>query len=121
MTEFGVRIGKVEYLDYQNDIYKEPFYNTSLPFIHKRKHFEHEKEFRAVIRLDLQDGPIYDWSKEEFEKGKMIPVDVEKLVEKVIVHPHAEEKFIEKVKETIKSYRYDFEVAISEMNEEPLF
>lgn len=127
LTELGVRTGKVRYLDYQSDIYFDgnefpvEAYNVSIPFIHKRKHFEHEKEYRAIITLDPQGGPTHDWNKEEFEKGKMIPVDVKKLIAKVIVHPQAEEKFIEKVRETIKSYRYEFEVAISEMNAKPLF
>ena len=127
LTKHSVRIGKVRYLDYQNDIYYDRHdfpvtaSNASTPFIHKRKHYEHEKEYRAIIELEPQSGWAYDWSKEEFEKGKMIPVDVEKLIEKVVVHPHAEEKFIEKVRETVKRYGFDFEVAISEMNAIPLF
>ena len=74
-----------------------------------------------TLRMNRRGEPRVRPVEEEFEKGKMIPVDLEKLIEKVIVHPQAEEKFIEKVRETIKSYGFDFEVSISEMNEAPLF
>lgn len=126
-TNYRVNIGIVHYIDYQNGIFydKQKFphigYNASTPFIHKRIYFKHEQEYRAILEIDTHDEINIFWENEEFSKGKMISIKVEKLIEKIIVSPNADNKFINKVKETVNKYGFDFKVSKSIMNEKPLF
>jgi len=126
-TDYTVNAGKVRYLDYQNDIYydQDQFqnvaYNVKTPFIHKRNHFKHEQEYRALIEVETENGWEYDWGAEEYTKGKMIQIDVETLIEKIIVPPNTNEKFANEVKKLISMYGYDFHVRKSEMEKEPKF
>ena len=76
--------GKVIYIDYDTD----PFYatedggysvaNALVAFIHKRKMFEHEKEYRAVVPK-TPDEPQ--------GVGLEVDVDLEMLVNRVIIAP----------------------------------
>lgn len=122
-----IYIGKVRYLDYKNDIFynRNEFphstFTTFTPFIHKRLHFKHEQEYRALTEVESHSNFKHDWSIEESENGKFIDVNVEELIEKVIVPPKANLKLIEEVKNIIRKYGFDFKVSKSIMNIEPLF
>lgn len=65
---------------------------------HKRRAFEHEKEFRLIYA----DFKLLQSSKESW--GASISVDLEKLVESVIVSPLAPRWFVDVVKGVIKQY-----------------
>ena len=44
-----VYVGEVTYINYESEIF--PDHNSYLPFIYKRRSFEHERELRAVAKL----------------------------------------------------------------------
>lgn len=127
-TEYDVYAGEVRYLDYEEDIYHDydefPVmgYNAMTPFVHKRKFFAHENEYRAIVDLsNMEGGPAYEWSGEENKNGKFIKVDLETLIEKIIVPPHAEDDFLEFVKQKVESADLSADVDRSAMHDEPQF
>ena len=46
--QFKKNTSLVKYIDYEKDVIKGE--NKFLPFVHKRKRFQHEKELRLFIR-----------------------------------------------------------------------
>jgi hypothetical protein len=82
---YNVFAGMVIYIDYHTD----PFFNgisnprtrpnIFIPFIHKRSLFKHENEYRAIITAD----DVSDF----FPNGIAVPVDVNRLIKRVIVAP----------------------------------
>jgi len=129
--EQNVYIGKVRYLDYEEDIFYEetefPHHITNLfiPYIHKRKFFEHEKEYRAVIDVSDQCIPgkwlEYDWESEESVSGKFVPINLQTLVNRIIVSPYSSNWYHELVEETIDEILPVVPVVASEINMEPRF
>jgi hypothetical protein len=117
-------IGQVRYKNYETDMYYDDYdlsklrntgFNLFLPFIHKRKNYEYEKEYRAVIPVDdkkkldtcLQNGGIF------------VPVDLKLLIKKIILAPGSPDWFKELVKETLRTYKLDVEVVRSVVDDEP--
>lgn len=127
-TDHSVHAGRVRYLDYKTDIYHDghdfPYdgYNALSPFVHKRKFFVHEKEYRALADLSKKsNSPAYDWSDEENQNGKFISVNLGTLIEKVIVPPQAEDPFLHTVTKAVIDSGLDIEVLRSTMGREPRF
>ena len=127
-TDHEVHAGRVRYLDYENDIYHDPDdfpydgYNALAPFVHKRRFFRYENEYRALIDLSRTGGsPAHDWSDEENSKGKFISTDLEALIESVVVPPHSDVGFIEQVTEKLRTVGLTVDVNKSEMTDTPRF
>jgi len=74
-------VGKVKYVDFETDFV--PVRNALIPFLHKRKSFDHEKEVRAVIWSAPANEDVSNIS------GIEVPADIETLIEKVYVSPYA--------------------------------
>ena len=70
-------IGKVNYVDYDETIIPEG--NTFYAYLHKRHHFEHEREVRAMM-LDT------DQLSDQFV-GRFCQVDLSELVHQIVVSP----------------------------------
>lgn len=128
-NEQKIYAGKVRYIDYDTGVFYHPveypvtFDNIITPFIHKRKHFSHEKEYRAISQVwgnDLNPWE-YDWEKEESQNGKYFNVDLPVLIEKIVVSPESSEWFKSLVRETMKTYLPEIPVENSIMDEDPLF
>lgn len=92
--EKKVYIGMVRYKDFENDIFYSdynmrqigyPGFNLFLPFIHKRKIYEHEKEYRAIVP--------YDEAKETKPEGIMIKVELKHLIKSIILAPSCPDWF----------------------------
>ena len=55
---------------------------------HKRRSFEHEKEYRAVIlRWKKKGNGEIDFSKSSFQEGIYVSIELDKLVENVYLSP----------------------------------
>lgn len=108
-----VFIGKIKYIDYEKDWMPEG--NMFYPFVHKRKSFESEQELRAVV----MKFPPPDWNKdtqqlnltkEVFNRGEYIDIDLDTLVEKVYVSPTSQEWFLDLVKSVSAKYSLEKEI-----------
>jgi len=102
-----VCIGVVEYIDH--DSAEIGMGNEFMPLFRKRKAFEHERELRAmVIRRTVDDrgnarlvrGPIPG-------KGMLVPVDVQRLIQEIVVAPTAPHSFVDLVSSVTKQCDFD--------------
>ena len=97
--------GMVKYVDYET--YEVP-YNIYDWVIIKRKSFEHEREFRAVL---MDAGPC--------EAGVAVPVDVNSLIESVFIAPSAAPWFADVVRKVVARYGVTAPVIHSELLAHP--
>jgi hypothetical protein len=128
-TPQKIRASKVRYINFDEDIWYHPSefpndgYNLFTPLIHKRIEFEDEREFRLVrIISDITDRRQNEyWENQPNQMGEHIPVDLEALIGKVILHPTAEESTLERVKETLLKFGLDKTVERSILQSERYF
>lgn len=122
-----IRPSKIRYLDYEEDVwfdaidYPHTHYNFLVPFIHKRKEFMHENEFRLFIEIPESEKTVDYWDNQSNHKGKLVPIDVNGLVDKIILPPTSDDKTDLKIKELTKKYSFDFTFEKSKLNSEPYF
>lgn len=104
-----IRLGKIKYVDYQeeNICNKDIFY----PFFHKRKSFEYEKEFRALIYKN----------KKTKERGTFIPINIKTLIKKIYIAPTAEDWIKALVESLVKKYNLNIEIKKSNLFDDPVF
>lgn len=114
-----VSIGSVSYVDYNN--YFIPERNTLIPFLHKRKSFEHEREVRAIVSaVPVNDGKS-DMSRDICDIGKYYRVDLSVLIQEVVVAPFAPDWFLELVKSGTARYNFNFPVVKSSQADDPMW
>jgi hypothetical protein len=99
-----IKIGRVNYIDYGNQ-----FAGINEAFWFKRKSFEHEREVRAVIK---------DFRAKD-EVGKLVPIDVEILIEKVYLSPTSASWFKELVNDVMQKYNFKKPILVSDMTALP--
>lgn len=109
-VDFGM-VNYIDYNKYNNGTSKEQFDIFDAVW-YKRKSFEHEKEFRAVI-TDERSPACRDWN-------KTIHIDLMKLIENIYISPTVDEWFAELVKSIVRN-RYNLPINIkqSELNDLP--
>ena len=110
-TKQAVNIGQVKYIDYSNPKEQISGFYFANQVLHKRKQFEDEKELRAVIKDDdiLQDSkPIT-----QAQTGRLIEVNLKKLINYVYVSPRAEIWELEVIKALLNRYNVNVPVDIS--------
>ena len=73
---------RVEYVDYETFRIPE---DSLTPYFYKRISFKYETEFRAVIQRDREKRIKAD--KLSFNNGIYVPVDIDKLIERVYISP----------------------------------
>ena len=115
-TAEGIWIGEVEYVDFKNwepsnRIFNIGDANTLKAFFLKRKGFEHEREIRAITNI------LYNKHKQE--KGILVDIDLNELVETIVISPISEDWFINLTSNIIKKYSYRFSVKKSELGIKP--
>lgn len=119
----GVEFGFVRYIDHWKDaeLVKGPLILTD-PFFLKRKSFEHEHEFRALVfDLPIHNGTI-DWECSAFPGGGVaVPIDLEMLVEAIYVAPGAPPWFRQVVESAVERLGARFRVVQSRLDEDPIF
>lgn len=109
LEPFGIRIGKIVYVDHRKD--KIPFSDTYAPFFQKRKSYQHECELRAIIRgyprAETLTKGLPDALEESDGLGEAgIPVKVylPTLIERVYVAPTSPAWFKSLVEVILKDY-----------------
>lgn len=118
-TESDVYIGKVHYVDYEEEFIPE--WNAFSPYVYKRKSFEHEKELRAVIQ-EVPAHPVedkLDWSILPRGFGANVNVDLEILIENVYVAPTSPQWVYDLVKSVMKKYGINRDVIKSNLYTNP--
>ena len=98
-------IGKVNYITYD-----KPLKDDQKPVWYKRDSFIHENEIRAVV-TDIGCADI----------GKLIPVDIDTLIENVYVSPTSAPWLVSLVKSVMLKYGIDKPVRYSRLNDIPVF
>lgn len=117
-----VLIGKVKYIDYETEWFKDDNYHD--PFLHKRKSYEHERELRAItIKWPIPEEGGWDLepSIEIIKAGISVVVDLTGLIERIYVAPEAPAWFTELVQSVTNKYEYDIEVRQSLLNSQPVY
>lgn len=137
---YRVFLGKIEYINHYE--YPVPHNIKDLSplytwYFHKRKTFEHEKEFRAIFfdvprslmdyidkdgnLINLEGALKDDKYPDTCSTGKPLEVDVDKLIGEVVTSPYIRnEKWItETVCSVVNQYGFDFVVNPSKLLDEP--
>lgn len=108
-------VGEVQYIDYARDTFS--FTNTFDPIMHKRKSFTFEQEVRAVVHEFELPAP----APSNKELGFSVPVDLNRFIEAVYVHPEAADWFFSLVKNIAQKYRLNASVNRSTLSEKPVW
>lgn len=115
----NIHVGLVKYIDYDSEWLPEG--NTFFPFTHKRKSFEHEREFRAIF----QDVPIYSGTiavgLKNSQSGFPVNLAINRLIKCVHVSPTAPAWFQKLVVQTSRQFGFSFDVKNSDLYGEPVF
>ena len=140
--ECGVYIGKIVYIDNDND--NDQYLKNLLdlarnigirvpeillysPYFRKRKEYEHEQEVRLIVDIVPADVPVevpletflMDEFPDMWDTGILINVDVSTLIDQVIISPYAESWVTETVESVVDNYGYNFEVNPSTLLDKP--
>lgn len=107
--------GLVEYADYDTVVFDGN--NLLVPFMHKRKEFESERELRVVVsRLPAQEGSmVLDYSV-SMPNGLLAPVDLDTLVEAVVLAPQTPEWQFESLRALVAALGFRFPVERSSLD-----
>jgi len=114
-----IHIGMATYIDYATE-----WIRKGTPFLHKRKSFAHEKELRALmcrwppLRSDKRGS---DWANPAISDGIHVPVDLEKLISRVIVAPKSPPWLYRLVESVTRKYGISAPVKTSSLSTEPVW
>lgn len=120
-SDQGIKIGKVNYVDWDEKEISVEDYDPLVPAFYKRKAFEHEKELRLAFRLTLEHDQVYssDAYKLNSPPGRKIQVDTEALIDTIYTSPRAPGWFVQTVEDMVDSYGLDVDVEHSALLETP--
>lgn len=110
-----VQLGPVQYVDYSS--HRLPHNHPLLPFFHKRRSFEHESEFRALVFEHL--GP--PGATTPGPPGKLIPVDLATLIETIHVAPNRGSWEREAIEAGLRRFGLEMPVVKSRLDDSPLY
>lgn len=88
VTDKPIFIGKVNYYDEKCDpipVNK----NSFIPFLQKRRIYEYESEVRCCYALSQQKDKEIEWQQQDIYHGVFIPVDLDKMIERVYISPYS--------------------------------
>lgn len=115
--ERNIFAGKIDYIDYETEcFYGSSSHNyTSMNlfslFIHKRKIYSYEKEFRAICS-DSNGNNL---------KGLSIEVDLNNLIQEIYLSPYSDENQLSNVQNKIKELNLNYEVKFSSFKSKPYY
>lgn len=109
-NEFRQYIGEVNYIDYKKEYI--PFDDDFFPFLFKRKSFQYEREVRIITDVSAQGITI--------NEGLKIDVDIEKLIERIYIHPKSENWYKRLVIELMSKLGFDFRIEKSDLESDIL-
>lgn len=107
---FEQYIGDVKYIDYKKEFI--PFDNEFFPFLFKRHSFQYEKEVRIVSNVSRFNM--------EINEGLKIDVDINKLIERIYIHPKSENWYKKLVTELMNKLGFDFIIEKSDLESDIL-
>ncbi len=113
-TKENIDLSEVKYLNHSCD--KMPDGNIMYPVIHKHLAYSYEKELRMIHTVDYGPGLLYDWSREEVDTGKYIPVNLNELIDEVIMSPYSPPWFFKLVENLCESYGMSKVILKSELS-----
>jgi hypothetical protein len=132
--ESKVFVGSVNYINYWQDSIQR--YDSLAPAFHKRRSFEHEKEFRGVVQdlpyflraaEFLKDAKLLKSDVERFdpnpEPGISISVTAEKLIDHIYVAPDTpswQKSVVETITESFSGLQRS-DVTRSSLEEDPVY
>jgi hypothetical protein len=114
-----VLTGQVQYLDYESAAIPES--NTMWPFVHKRMSFAHEQELRALIQDLPVEGNSIALGKTNTENGRLVPVDLETLVDSFYIAPSAPTWYPELIRSVLRRYGLSKSVNHSSLDADPVY
>lgn len=126
-TENIINISKVRYLNYEKDIwydanvYPVKSYNMFIPLIHKRIEFKQEEEIRLIHSLNTDINLDNFWASQPSSTGINIPVNVKTLINEVYVPPTSDDTQIQKIKEIMEKYKFNFSLLKSGLSYQPYY
>ena len=97
---------RVLYIDFSRESFAD-----DLPFIYKRRTFEHEREIRAIIVTREAAN----------KQGVLVKVDLHELIEALWIAPTAEGWLADLVRNVSRRYGLEVDVGWSTMTEQPIF
>jgi len=103
-------IGEVNYIDYKKELI--PFDDAFFPFLFKRKSFQYENEIRVISDVTSQNLVIND--------GLKINVDINRMIEKIYIHPKSENWYKKLVIEVVSKLDFGFEIEKSDLESDIL-
>lgn len=109
-NEFRQYIGEVNYIDYKKEYI--PFDDDFFPFLFKRKSFQYEREVRIITDVSSHGITI--------NEGLKIDVDIEKLIERIYIHPKSENWYKRLVIELMSKLGFDFRIEKSDLESDIL-
>jgi hypothetical protein len=109
-NQFEQHIGEVNYIDYKKEYI--PFDDDFFPFLFKRKSFQYEREVRIISNLSSYNLNI--------NEGVKIDVDINKLIEKIYIHPKSENWYKNLVIQLVKQLGFDFKIGKSDLESDIL-
>ncbi len=137
-NEYDIFLGKIEYINHYEYQVPQNLNEMSMLYtwyFHKRKPFEYEREFRAIIgnlpsflrnhidnlgNLKNQDTTL---EKIEFpdtcEIGLPFNVDVNLMIGELITSPYSEKWITDVVRSVVRQYGFDFNVNPSNILDDP--
>jgi len=121
-ADFEIHVGKIKYIDYNSEVI--PLGNVLLPFMYKRKSFEHEDELRALIwtpQHGKNDSANRSSNRYADVRGICVPVNLEVLIHKVFVAPNAPQWLAELISSLVKRYNLKVEVIQSALAAGPIY
>lgn len=115
----SIHIGKMKYLDYYTDLPDDGTLHSR--FLNKRHEFAHEKEVRAICLGDFRkrfEGRS-DVTVDEIPVGQYYDVDLDKLIQRIVVAPFAEEWLVDLVSSVATKYDLGDRVTSSILGDDP--
>lgn len=129
-SKLPIIYGNVEYVDINKLDIKEYYERNKsngfnimpIPSFFKRKSFSFENEFRSVIFFEFginsAESVTQEWI-EEIKKNQtkyyQVPVDLNRLINKIILHPDSPQWFDKLVQKVIERYKIKFHAVKSEI------
>ncbi|OIQ22144.1 MAG: hypothetical protein BM557_01855 [Flavobacterium sp. MedPE-SWcel] len=109
-NKYEQHIGAVNYIDYKKEFI--PFDDMFFPFLFKRKSFQYEGEIRIISDLTKHDETIND--------GVKIDVDINRLIEKIYIHPKSENWYKNLVFQLMEELGFNFTIEKSDLESDIL-
>lgn len=113
-TAENIYLSEIKYIDHNNDYF--PHNNALLPVIHKHKAYSYEEEIRLIYNIGYDKKDLhYDWEKEKNKMGKLLKIDLNILIDKIILSPYSSRWNFDLIKDLLDKYELKKEIFLSDL------